>query len=279
MKDVLPPAVSKWQFIEEKARAVLESFAFRELRSASTLDRAYVAHARWEHEPVTRWYRLDRGEQPRLEGAVFGPRPASADAELVAMTVGMLADLGVPGGRRVLSLAADEETRALLSSLSIPLEPGPAAESLSFELRSGAATLAHGARNDDLVASQGGPPVPLLLLSVDLAAIVEAIDDPAETFEPPLTAFFACDGPAARAWALVAAHKLRLDGIRAEIGHDEAPLDEQRARAAALDARLGIIVHEDDLRSGHILVEDHGTDRHELIALAELESTIRQRVD
>ena len=33
MNDILPPEVSKWQFVEEKARAVLESFAYRELRT------------------------------------------------------------------------------------------------------------------------------------------------------------------------------------------------------------------------------------------------------
>ncbi len=33
MNDVLPPDVSKWQFLEEKARGVLEAFAYRELRT------------------------------------------------------------------------------------------------------------------------------------------------------------------------------------------------------------------------------------------------------
>ncbi|MEP6653799.1 MAG: histidine--tRNA ligase [Myxococcales bacterium] len=33
MNDILPPEVSKWHFLEEKARSVLESFAYRELRT------------------------------------------------------------------------------------------------------------------------------------------------------------------------------------------------------------------------------------------------------
>jgi histidyl-tRNA synthetase len=33
MNDILAPEVSKWQFIEEKARSVLESFAYREIRT------------------------------------------------------------------------------------------------------------------------------------------------------------------------------------------------------------------------------------------------------
>jgi histidyl-tRNA synthetase len=33
MNDILPPEVSKWHFLEEKARSVMESFAYRELRT------------------------------------------------------------------------------------------------------------------------------------------------------------------------------------------------------------------------------------------------------
>src|SRR6185369_2098352 len=33
MNDILPPEVSKWQFVEERARSVLDSFAYREVRT------------------------------------------------------------------------------------------------------------------------------------------------------------------------------------------------------------------------------------------------------
>src|SRR5689334_15530067 len=33
MNDILPPEGSKWQFLEQKARGVLEAFAYRELRT------------------------------------------------------------------------------------------------------------------------------------------------------------------------------------------------------------------------------------------------------
>src|SRR5205814_9035820 len=125
----------------------------------------------------------------------------------------------------------------------------------------------------------GGPAMAALELKIELERVVEALDEPDESFEPPLTAFFACDGVAARAWALKAAHRLRLDGVRAEIGHDQAALDEQRARTAALGARLAVVVREEDLHAGQVLVEDHGTDRREIVSVDDLESTIRQRVD
>jgi len=275
MKDVLPPAVSKWQFVEEKARAVLESFAFREVRSAGTLDRAYVVNARWEHEPVTRWYRFAREERARLEAAVFGAAGAPADVESIAMAAGLLADLGVP--RPALTVATGDEGRALLTSLGIGHEHTVAASPF-FEVRAGEARLALGTRNDELIASLGGPAVPALLLEIDLEALVAAVDEPDESFEPPLTAYFACDGAFARAWALRAAHRLRIDGVRAEIGHGGS-LEDQRRRAAELNARLAVVVREEDVHAGNVLVEDHGTDRREMVGVDELESTIRQRVD
>jgi len=277
MQDVLPPAVSKWQFVEEKARAVLESFAYRELRSDAPLPRAYLAHARWEAEPVTRWYRFDH-EGGRLEAAVFGAKNASADAELTAMAAGLLEEIGLPGGRRKMTVHASDEVLALLGALGIAYE-ATNAPPLSFEIRTGEQRLASGARADGLLPSLGGPAVPLLMLAVDLEHVIAALDEPDESFEPPVIAFFACDGARARAWAVKASHKLRLDGVRAEIGHDGAEIDEQRARAVALGARLGVVVREEDLHAGQVLVEDHGTDRREIVSTDDLESTIRQRVD
>jgi len=284
VKDVLPPAVSKWQYVEEKARAVLESFAYRELRTAGTLDRAYVVHARWQHEPVTRWYRIAHaGEQPRIEAAVFGLPAPTGDAEVMGMTIGLLSEIGIPASRLALRLGADDETRALLATLHTGVEPQVVARASEqqtfFEIHANGTRLAAGARNDELVPALGGPPVPTLVLEVDLEPVISAIDDPAESFEPPLTAFFACDTARARTWALQAAHRLRLDGIRAELEHDDLPLDEQRERAAILNARLTVVVHDEDLHAGHVLLEDHGTDRRELVALSDLDATIRQRVD
>jgi histidyl-tRNA synthetase len=280
MKDVLPPAVSKWQFVEEKARGVLESFAFRELRSAGTLDRAYVVHTRWQHERTTRWYRLERaGERPRLEAAVFGAAGPAADAELVAMTVGLLSEVGIASSQQVVSLTADQAIGALVQGLGITFGAATPSRSTFFEIHAGARRLCAGARNDELVTALGGPAVPALVLEIDLETLVETLDEPGESFEPPLVAYFACESPRARAWALQAAHRLRVDGVRAEIAHDDAPLEELRARATRLGARLGIVVREEDLHAGQVLVEDHGTDRRELVAVGELESTIRQRVD
>src|SRR5450631_2812470 len=148
MNDVLPPDVSKWQFVEEKARGVLEAFAYRELRTpvleytplfvrsvgevtdvvekqmytfddrdgrsvslrpegTASAVRAYIETAQWNREPVTRWYYLgpmfrhERAQRGRLRqfhqiGAeVFGLPGPAVDAEMIAMLVALLADLGI----------------------------------------------------------------------------------------------------------------------------------------------------------------------------------------
>ena len=152
MNDILPPEVSKWQFLEQHARDVLDAFAYRELRTpvleytplfvrsvgevtdvvekqmytfddrdgrsvslrpegTASAVRAYVETARWNVEPVTRWYyvgpmfRHERAQRGRLRqfhqiGAeVFGAAEPSLDAEMIAMLVTMLERLRAAGGQ------------------------------------------------------------------------------------------------------------------------------------------------------------------------------------
>ena len=51
MNDILPPEVSKWQFLEQKARDVLEAFAYRELHRASPIFSRAV-YSRAEEGPI-----------------------------------------------------------------------------------------------------------------------------------------------------------------------------------------------------------------------------------
>jgi hypothetical protein len=148
MNDVLPPDVAKWQFVEEKARTMLDAFAYRELRTpileytplftrsvgeatevvekqmytfddrdgssvsmrpegTASAVRAYIARSQWNREPITRWYymgpmfRHERAQRGRLRqfhqiGAeVFGLPGPAIDAEMIAMLVALLADLGI----------------------------------------------------------------------------------------------------------------------------------------------------------------------------------------
>jgi histidyl-tRNA synthetase len=148
MVDLSSPEVSKWHFVEEKARSVLECFAYRELRTpileytplfvrgvgestevvekqmytfedrdgtsvsmrpegTAPAVRAYVNRSQWNKEPVSRWYYLgpmfrhERSQRGRLRqfhqvGAeVFGVASPSIDAEVIAMLVTMLDEMGI----------------------------------------------------------------------------------------------------------------------------------------------------------------------------------------
>src|SRR5262245_32288211 len=173
MTDILPPEVSKWQFVEEKARGVLEAFGYREVRTPVleytplfvrsvgestevvekqmyTFDdrdgssvsmrpegtapavRAYIERSQWNREPITRWYYLgpmfrhERAQRGRLRqfhqvGAeVFGVAAPSIDAELIAMLVGMLTDLGI----------AASDLEVAVNSLGEPEERAPYREAV-----------------------------------------------------------------------------------------------------------------------------------------------------
>ena len=173
MNDILPPEVSKWQFLEQNARDVLDAFAYRELRTpvleytplfvrsvgevtdvvekqmytfddrdgrsvslrpegTASAVRAYIETARWNAEPVTRWYyvgpmfRHEKAQRGRLRqfhqiGAeVFGAAEPSLDAEMIAMIVMMLERFGLPAGSldvTVNSLGEPEERAAYRDTL------------------------------------------------------------------------------------------------------------------------------------------------------------------
>jgi histidyl-tRNA synthetase len=173
MNDILPPEVSKWHFLEEKARAILESFSYREVRTpvleytplfvrsvgevtdvvekqmytfddrdgrsvsmrpegTASAVRAYIEHAQWNQEPVTRWYYLgpmfrhERAQRGRLRqfhqvGAeLFGVDAPTADAEMIAMLAGLYVELGLPASAvqvTLNSLGEPEERMAYRDAL------------------------------------------------------------------------------------------------------------------------------------------------------------------
>jgi histidyl-tRNA synthetase len=173
MNDILAPEVSKWRFFEEKARALLESFAYHEVRTpvleytplfvrsvgevtdvvekqmytfddrdgrsvtlrpegTASAVRAYIEHAVWNTEPVTRWYYLapmfrhERAQRGRLRqfhqvGAeLFGVNEPSVDAEMIAMLAALFVELGLPPGAvqvTLNSLGEPEERAAYREAL------------------------------------------------------------------------------------------------------------------------------------------------------------------
>ena len=414
MNDILPPEVAKWQFVEEKARQILDAFAYRELRTpileytplflrtvgeatevvekqmytfddrdgasvsmrpegTASAVRAYLARSQWNREPVTRWYYLgpmfrhERAQRGRLRqfhqiGAeVFGLPGPAVDAEMIAMLVALLAELGIKADDlevAVNSLGEPDERSAYRETLRAyfsgrvdelddfskrrleanPLRildsKDPKVQALSasapilldvlgeksrqhfaavrqhlaalgvecvldprlvrgldyytgtiFEIKAKAGdlgaqnTVAGGGRYDKLVSSLGGPEIPAMGFGVGIERVLLAMSATAESFSPGLTLFIAALGERARAFALPLAHRLRLAGIRTEIEHREVGLKAQLKRADALRARLALIVGDNELATGKLVLRDLAKREQSEIAADEIEAKIRQAMD
>jgi histidyl-tRNA synthetase len=414
MNDILPPEVSKWQFVEQNARDVLEAFAYRELRTpvleytplfvrsvgevtdvvekqmytfddrdgrsvslrpegTASAVRAYVETARWNSEPVTRWYyvgpmfRHERAQRGRLRqfhqiGAeVFGAAEPSVDAEMIAMIVMMLEKFGLPAASlevTVNSLGEPEEraayrdalvgyftghvdkldedsrrrlttnplrildsknpdviavatgapnlldslgegsrarfarVRELLTGLGVKHAVEPRLvrgldyyTGTIFEVKTEAGdlgaqnTIVGGGRYDRLVASLGGQPTPAIGFALGIERTLLAIPEAAESFDPALGVFFAPMDAAALAFALPIAHGLRAAGVRVEIEHRPSNPAKMLKRANKLRARAAVIIGSNEMASGKLTVKDlaHGTQAE--VAVAELETKIRQLLD
>jgi histidyl-tRNA synthetase len=414
MNDILSPEVSKWQFVEEKARTILESFTYRELRTpileytplfvrsvgedtevvekqmytfgdrdgqsvsmrpegTASAVRAYVSRSQWNREPVTRWYymgpmfRHERAQRGRLRqfhqiGAeIFGLKSPTVDAEMIAMLVSLLSELGIkPSDLEIAinTLGEPEERNAYRDALRgyfsqhmdklneaaqqrLQTNPMRLLDSKDPELQALAVgapalldvlgeasrkhfetvrnhlsalgvssvidhklvrgldyytgtifevkakvgdlgaqnTLGGGGRYDRLVSSFGGPEVPAIGFGMGVERVLLALAEPAENFEPVVAVYIAALGEKAQAWALPVAQRLRLGGIRTEMEHRTASLKAQMKRADALKARLALIVGDNELQSGKLVLRDLASREQHEVAEAELDAKIRQLVD
>jgi len=106
MNDILSPEVSKWHFLEEKARGVLESFAYREVRTPLLEYTSLFTRAVGE---VT--------VEIRPDAIRLGP-PAEGTAEQ-QMLGGQAEDLTVRG-KASMGIAAQKAGQRALAQLAVP---------------------------------------------------------------------------------------------------------------------------------------------------------------
>jgi histidyl-tRNA synthetase len=143
-------------------------------------------------------------------------------------------------------------------------------------------TVCGGGRYDRLVESLGGPKTPALGFGLGVERTLLALSEPAESFQPGLGVFFAPMDPAALAFALPLAHRLRTAGLRVEIEHRASSLKSlgaQLKRANKLRSRLAVIVGDNEIRSGKLTVKDLATGTQHEVLVADLEGKIRGLLD
>ena len=93
------------------------------------------------------------------------------------------------------------------------------------------------------------------------------------------TLHIAALGDQARTFSLPIAHRLRLAGIRTELEHRDTGLKAQLKRADALRARLALIVGDNELASGKLILRDLTTRQQSEVTADELEARVRQAMD
>jgi histidyl-tRNA synthetase len=140
-------------------------------------------------------------------------------------------------------------------------------------------TVVGGGRYDRLVESLGGPRTPALGFGLGLERVLLALPEPAESFESAINVFFAPLDPAALGMALPLAHRLRAGGVRVEVEHRAASLKSQLKRADKLRARLAVIIGENEVKSGRLILKDLANGTQEEVAAGELEARVRQALD
>ncbi len=140
-------------------------------------------------------------------------------------------------------------------------------------------TICGGGRYDRLVESLGGPRIPALGFGMGVERVLLALTESAESFEPRLAVFVAPIGERARDWALAAAHKLRLGGIRTEIEHRDSSLKSQLKRADKLRARLAIIVGDTELDAKKVVIKDLTAGTQQDVPEADIEAAIHKALD
>jgi len=192
------------------------------------------------------------------------------------------------------SRARFARVRTLLSALGVKHEIDPGLvrgldyyTGTIFEIKTKAGelgaqnTVAGGGRYDRLVASLGGQNTPAIGFALGIERALLAIPDSAESYEPGLAVFFAPMDGAALDFALPIAHALRRKGIRIEIEHNPRPgkFGKSMARASKLRARAAIIIGSNEIASGKLTVKDLANGTQSEVAVADLESKIRQLLD
>jgi histidyl-tRNA synthetase len=233
--------------------------------------------------------RLDDDSRRRLETNPLRILD-SKNPDVVAVAAGApkLIDVLGEGSR-----ARFERVRALLGALGVKHDVDPGLvrgldyyTGTIFEIKTTAGelgaqnTVAGGGRYDRLVSSLGGPSTPAIGFALGIERALLAIPDGAESYEPALSVFFAPMDAAALDFALPIVHALRGKGIRAEIEHKQNPkLNKMMGRASKLRARAAVIIGSNEMASGKLTVKDLATGTQSEVALADLESKLRQLLD
>ncbi|MGA1795020.1 MAG: histidine--tRNA ligase [bacterium] len=139
--------------------------------------------------------------------------------------------------------------------------------------------IAGGGRYDRLVEEFGGPPTPACGFALGMERLVLALSgtSPRTDEHAGCFVFIAYLGPEAKRRAFSTVHHLRLLGVPAEMSFQEGSLKAQMKHADRLDTLYTIIVGEDELARGSVILKQMRTGNQEEIPLEEISATLHER--
>ena len=134
--------------------------------------------------------------------------------------------------------------------------------------------VAAGGRYDGLVEALGGPAIPGVgfALGVERLVLLLRALEPREATGPGL--FIAWVGANGRDWAFPLAHRLRQRGLSVELEGEARSLKSQMRRADKLKARSVLMVGDDELQKGKVILRDMASKQQEEISLANVETAL-----
>jgi len=148
---------------------------------------------------------------------------------------------------------------------------------LTTTLLGSQSAVAAGGRYDNLIRELGGPPIAGVgfALGVERLTMLLRMQERAATAGPTL--FVVWVGDRARDWAFPVVHRLRQKGISVEMEGEARSLKSQMGRADKLKAVSVLIVGEDELAKGKVILRDMATKRQEEIDLDHIETELIAR--
>jgi histidyl-tRNA synthetase len=137
--------------------------------------------------------------------------------------------------------------------------------------------VAAGGRYDGLVQELGGPAIPGVGFALGVERLVLLLRRlEIQSAGTPLL-FIVWVGARGRDWAFPLAHRLRRLGLAVEMEGETRSLKSQMRRADKLKARSVLIVGDDELDKGKVIVRDMQTKQQDEIALASVERELAAR--
>lgn len=137
--------------------------------------------------------------------------------------------------------------------------------------------VAAGGRYDGLVQELGGPAIPGVgfALGMERLALLLRMRGQNKTIGPSI--YIAWIGARAREWAFPMAHRLRRNGVPVEIEGETRSLKSQMRRADKLNAGSVLIVGENELERGTVVLRDMKSKEQKEISLDAVEVELSAR--